>query len=243
VAVEEPLEIRIETRSIAVVMRTPGQDEELAAGFVLSEGILRQRSALKAIQRHPRNKLGNVVDVFLADGLKLDLERFTRHVFASSSCGICGVATIEAVRRQFPKIVDRTPVRAATIQGLGAKLADAQEGFTATGGVHAAALFTSEGRLLVLREDIGRHNAVDKVIGRLFLDGVLPVPGGVLWVSGRASFEILQKALAARIPVIASVGAPSSLAIELAQANGQTLVGFLRDGRFNVYAGPRRLRK
>lgn len=243
VAVEEPLEIRIETRSIAVVMRTPGHDEELAAGFVLSEGILRERSALKAVKRHPRNKLGNVVDVFLADGLKLDLERFTRHVFASSSCGVCGVATIDAVRRQFPRMQDRTPVQGAVLQGLGASLGNAQEGFTATGGLHAAALFTPEGRLLVLREDIGRHNAVDKVIGRLFLDGVLPVPGGVLWVSGRASFEILQKALAAQVPVIASVGAPSSLAIELARANGQTLVGFLRDGRFNVYAGPRRLRK
>jgi len=242
VAVEEPLEIRIETRSIAVVMRTPGHDEELAAGFVLSEGILRERSALRGVKRHPRNKLGNVVDVFLADGLKLDLERFTRHVFASSSCGLCGVATIDAVRRQFPKIVDRTRVPAAMLHGLGARLGGVQEGFSATGGLHAAALFASDGRLLVLREDIGRHNAVDKVIGRMFLDGLLPVAGGVLWVSGRASFEILQKALAAQIPVIAAVGAPSSLAIELAQANGQTLVGFLRDGRFNVYAGPRRLR-
>lgn len=242
VAVEEPLEIRIETRSIAVVMRTPGHDEELAAGFVLSEGILRQRSALKAVKRHPRRAMANVVDVFLADGQAVDLERFTRHVFASSSCGLCGVATLDAVRRQFPRIRDRTPVSASMIRELPMRLAAVQEGFSATGGLHAAALFASDGRLLVLREDVGRHNAVDKVVGRLLLDDALPVSGGVLWVSGRASFEILQKALAATIPVVAAVGAPSNLAIELAQANGQKLIGFLRDGRFNVYSGPRRLR-
>lgn len=242
VAVEEPLEIRIETRSIAVVMRTPGHDEELAAGFVLSEGILRDRASLRAVKRHPRNKLGNVVDVFLAEGMNLNLDRFTRHVFASSSCGLCGVATIDAVRRQFPKVSDRTPVSVSVIQSLGSRLRSVQEGFAATGGLHAAALFAADGNLLVLREDIGRHNAVDKVVGRMFLDERLPVPGAVLWVSGRVSFEILQKALAAQIPVVVAVGAPSSLAIELAQANGQTLVGFLRDGRFNVYAGPRRLR-
>ncbi len=242
VAVEEPLEIRVETRSIAVVMRTPGHDEELAAGFVLSEGILRDRAALRSVKPHPRNKRGNVVDVYLADGLKLDLARFTRHVFASSSCGLCGVATLEAVRRQFPRVRDRTPVSVSMLRELGARLGSVQEGFAATGGLHAAALISPEGRLLAMREDVGRHNAVDKVVGRLFLDGLLPVVGGVLWVSGRASFEIVQKALAAGVPVVAAVGAPSSLAIDLAQANGQTLVGFLRDGRFNVYAGPRRLR-
>ncbi|MGE3312890.1 MAG: formate dehydrogenase accessory sulfurtransferase FdhD, partial [Limisphaerales bacterium] len=234
--------IRVETRSIAVVMRTPGHDEELAAGFLLSEGILRDRAALRSVRPHPRNAHGNVVDAHLADGVKVDLSRFTRHVFASSSCGLCGVATLEAVRRQFRKVVDRTPVSIATMRELAGRLGSLQEGFAATGGLHAAALVAPDGRVLAMREDVGRHNAVDKVVGRLFLDGLLPVAGGVLWVSGRASFEIVQKALAAGIPVIAAVGAPSSLAIDFARANGQTLVGFLRDGRFNVYSGPRRLR-
>ena len=242
VAVEEPLEIRIETKSIAVVMRTPGHDVELAAGFVLAEGIAKDRQALRAVKPLPRNRQGNVVDVFLADGFEVDLGRFTRHVFASSSCGLCGVATIEAVRRQFPRIRDPERVSAAVLRGLADRMREVQEDFAVTGGLHAAAVFAADGRLLVHREDVGRHNAVDKVVGRLLLDDALPVPGGVLWVSGRASFEIVQKALAAGLPVVAAVGAPSSLAIDLARANGQTLIGFLRDGRFNVYSGPRRLR-
>lgn len=240
-AVEEPLEIRVDTRSLAVVMRTPGHDEELAAGFLLSEGVLSTRASLGAIRRHPRNSLGNVLDVFLAEGHAIEWERFTRHVFVSSSCGLCGTSTLEAVRRQFPRIRDRNRVLADEIQRLPERVRAAQVGFSATGGSHAAALFDGEGRLRVLREDVGRHNAVDKVIGRLFLDGDLPLPGAVLWVSGRASFELVQKALAAGIPTLAAVGAPSSLAVELARRNGQTLVGFLRDDRFNVYAGSARI--
>jgi len=241
VAIEEPLEIRVDTRSLAVVMRTPGHDDELAVGFLLSEGVLTSRAALHAIRRHPRNESGNVLDVFLTDGLAPDLDRFTRHVFVSSSCGLCGAATVDAVRRQFPRIRDRTRIPAEAISLLSERVRSAQIGFASTGGSHAAALFDGEGRLRVLREDVGRHNAVDKVIGRLFLDEALPVPGAVLWVSGRASFELVQKALAAGIPTLVAVGAPSSLAVELARKNGQTLVGFLREDRFNVYAGRGRI--
>lgn len=241
VAVEEPLEIRVETRSIAVVMRTPGHDEELAVGFLVSEGILRDVSELRAIRPHPRNRAGNILDVFLADGSAVDVARLTRHVFASSSCGLCGVATIGAVRRQFPKITDRHRISAASLLAMPERLRPFQSAFASTGGLHAAAVLDRNGALLALREDVGRHNAVDKVVGRLVLDRRLPEPGSVLWVSGRASFELVQKALAARIPILAAVGAPSSLAVEFAKASGQTLIGFLRDGRFNVYAGPGRI--
>ena len=242
-AVEEPLEIRVDTRSLAVVMRTPGHDDELAAGFLLSEGVLASRAALRSVRRHPRNASGNVLDVFLAEGQAPDLDRFTRHVFVSSSCGLCGTATVDAVRRQFPRIRDRSRISPEAIRQMSERVREAQVGFASTGGSHAAALFDREGRLRVLREDVGRHNAVDKVIGRLFLDDALPVAGAVLWVSGRASFELVQKALAAGIPTLVAVGAPSSLAVELARKNGQTLVGFLRGDRFNVYAGPGRIAK
>lgn len=242
VAVEEPLEIRVETRSIAVVMRTPGHDDELAAGFLLSEGIVNGVGDVRAVRPHPRNRAGNVVDVFLADGVVADLGRFSRHVFVASSCGLCGVTTVDAVRRRHARVRDRAGVSVGLLRGMAGRMAEVQAGFAVTGGLQAAAVFGAGGGMLLHREDVGRHNAVDKVIGRLLLDGALPVAGGVLWVSGRASFEIVQKALAAGIPVVAAVGAPSSLAIELARAGGQTLVGFLRNGRFNVYAGPGRLR-
>lgn len=242
VAVEEPLEIRVETQSIAVVMRTPGHDAELAAGFALSEGIVRDSAGLRAVKPHPRNRDGNVVDVFLGADAAVDPRRFTRHVFASASCGLCGVTSIQAVRRRFPRIRDARRVSASVLRSLPDRVGEVQEGFAATGGLHAAAAFSPDGELLLHREDIGRHNAVDKVVGRLLLDGALPLAGGILWVSGRASFEIVQKALAARVPVVAAVGAPSSLAIDLARAGGQTLIGFLRNGRFNVYSGPRRVR-
>jgi FdhD protein len=236
-AVEEPLEIRVDTRSVAVVMRTPGHDEELAAGFLLTEGLVKQREHICEIRCDPRNKAGNVVDVFLAPDVTVDFARLTRHVFAASSCGLCGKTSIAAVRQQFPRVKNRFTVKPETLLGLPDKLRAAQTTFAATGGLHAAGLFTREGELLCLREDIGRHNAVDKVLGRAMLDGAMPLDRHILLVSGRASFEILQKALAGGVAFIAAVSAPSSLAVEFARANGQTLVGFLRDGRFNIYAG------
>jgi FdhD protein len=171
----------------------------------------------------------------------VDFGRLTRHVFAASSCGLCGKASIQAVRSQFPRIRQRFRISAPVLNGLSAKMAAAQATFSRTGGLHAAAIFTGDGELVALREDVGRHNAVDKLLGRALLDGQLPLAGRLLLVSGRTSFEILQKALAGGLAVVAAVGAPSSLAVEFARANGQTLVGFLRDGRFNVYAGASRI--
>lgn len=241
VAAEEPLEIRVETRSVSVTLRTPGHDDELAAGFLLSEGLLRQRSDLRAIRPYPRNEAGNVVDVFLGEAVHCDFASLTRHVFASSSCGLCGTASIQALRRRFPPIAEHFEVAPQTLLSLPDQLRAAQAGFSVSGGLHAAALFSPEGRLWVVREDVGRHNAVDKVIGRRFLDGAVPTEPAVLMVSGRVSFELVQKALAAGIGLIAAVSAPSSLAVEFARESGQTLVGFLREGRFNVYAGPQRI--
>lgn len=241
VALEEPLEIRVDTRSVAVVMRTPGHDEELAAGFMVSEGLLQSRDQLSTLRPHPRNRAGNVVDVFLKPEVTVDFAALTRHVFAASSCGLCGKASIRALRGRFHKVSSGRKISAAELLSLPARMAAAQETFSRTGGLHAAALFDESGNLQALREDVGRHNAVDKLLGRALLDGQLPLAGKVLLVSGRTSFEILQKALAGGIPVIAAVGAPSSLAVEFARENGQTLVGFLRDGRFNVYAGADRI--
>ena len=181
------------------------------------------------------------MDVLLAPDVTVDFARLTRHVFASSSCGLCGKASIAAVRGQFPRVRSRVTVAAETLLALPEKMRATQTTFAATGGLHAAALFTADGELLLLREDVGRHNAVDKVLGRAFLDGLLPLGRHVLLVSGRTSFEILQKALAGGVAVVAAVSAPSSLAVEFARANGQTLVGFLREGRFNVYAGEKRV--
>jgi FdhD protein len=241
VAAEEPLEVRVETRPVAVIMRTPGHDEELAAGFLVSEGLLRERSQLREIRPYARNSEGNVLDVHLADGVALDLASLSRHVFASSSCGLCGRTTIAAVRRQFPRLRDRFAVTPEVLAGLPDRLRYGQSAFAETGGLHAAALFDSTGGLRSLREDVGRHNAVDKVIGRGFLDGGLPLRGMVLLVSGRVSFEIVEKALAAGVALVAAVSAPTGLAVELARKSGMTLVGFLRNGRFNVYSGAGRI--
>jgi FdhD protein len=234
-AVEEPLEIRVDTRSISVTMRTPGHDEELAAGFLVTEGLVRRRKDIRAIKRYQRNEPKNVLDVFLARGTKIDFARLTRHVFASSSCGLCGKATIETVHQHFKPIRRAPRVRSATLKRIAAHLSSVQETFAQTGGLHAAAIYTTDAELVIAREDVGRHNAVDKVIGHGFLTGLLPFDRHILLVSGRASFEILQKALAARIPIVAAVSAPSSLAAEFAESSGQTLVGFLRDSRMNVY--------
>lgn len=241
-AVEEPLEIRVDTRPVVVTMRTPGHDEELAAGFLATEGLVHGGADILRLAGSPRNAAGNVLDVFLNPGVRVDYEQLTRHVYASSSCGLCGRATIAAVHRRFQRLKTDFRLRASVLRRLPERLRQEQAAFELTGGLHAAGLFDARGRLLVLREDVGRHNAVDKVLGHALLAGHWPLSRHVLLVSGRASFEILQKALAARIPVVAAVSAPSSLAVEFARRSGQTLVGFLRDDRMNLYAHPRRIR-
>jgi len=239
---EEPLEIRVRGRAVSVTMRTPDHDDELAAGFLATEGMIRRREDVLRIEPCERNENGNLVNVVLAPDVPVDFERLTRHVFASSSCGLCGKATIDAVRGQFAAITSDVVVDAHTLLSLPERMRGAQSTFDRTGGLHAAAIFTVDGELLVLREDVGRHNAVDKVVGHALLNEELPLDRHVLMVSGRTSFEILQKALAARIPVVAAVSAPSTLAADFARDSGQTLVGFLRGERMNVYAHERRVR-
>jgi len=241
VAAEEPLEIQVETRPVVVTMRTPGHDPELAAGFLLSEGLIRCREDIVKMAPHVRNASGNVLGVYLDPAVEIDFASLTRHVFASSSCGLCGKASIQSVHRHFKPVRSRVRLRAATLLGLGAKLRGAQTAFDHTGGLHAAAIFDARGRLVVAREDVGRHNAVDKVLGFGLLQGLLPFDRHILMVSGRASFEILQKALAGRIPVIAAVSAPSSLAVQFAEESSQTLVGFLRETTLNIYSRPERV--
>ncbi len=240
---EEPLEIRIEGRSVAVVMRTPGHDRELAAGFVLTEGIVRDGTDIFEITSclTSGDAAGNGIDITLTDPGKFDLTKLSRHVFSSSSCGICGKATIEAAMQQFPPIKNASAVAAQVLLQLPEKLAAAQQTFQRTGGLHACALFDPRGDLILLREDVGRHNALDKLIGHQLLAKKLPLSDCVLLLSGRVSFEMTQKALAAGIAVIAAISAPTSLAIEFARANNQTLIGFLRGETMNVYAGAERL--
>lgn len=241
-AVEEPLEIRVRGRSVAVTMRTPGHDRELAAGFLLTERIIRLRKDLVGIATCTASlEPENTLDVFLKAHVTVDFAALTRHVFATSSCGLCGKATIEAVKQHFPAIDSGLVISANVLAQLPDRMRVAQKAFSQTGGLHAAAIFDAKGKLLVLREDIGRHNAVDKVIGHAFLKSQFPLAAHILLVSGRASFEIMQKALAARLPVVCAVSAPSSLAVEFARANRQTLVGFLRGGTMNLYAGAERV--
>jgi FdhD protein len=250
VAVEEPLEIRVGGRGVAVVMRTPGHDRELAAGFLVTEGMLTRRDDVLDLVRcaepgSPTPGAENIIDVLLAPGAAVDFTRLTRHVFTSSSCGICSKATIEAVRTQFPPLAAPLAPRRGVLAALPARLRAAQTGFARTGGLHAGALFDAEGNLEAVREDVGRHNALDKLIGRAFFAEQLPLSGRILLVSGRVSFELMQKALAAGIPCVAAISAPTTAAVEFAQASGQTLIGFLRpvagEGgagmRMNVYAG------
>jgi FdhD protein len=242
-ALEEPLEIRVRGRSVAVTMRTPGHDRELAAGFLLTERIILQRRDVVEIATCTASlEPQNTLDVFLAPGVEVDFARLTRHVFAASGCGLCGKASIEAVKQHFPPVTSALRIPARDLLRLPARMRDAQKTFSATGGLHAAAIFNAKGKLLVLREDVGRHNAVDKVLGHGFLKAALPYDQHILLVSGRASFEILQKSLAAGIPIICAVSAPSSLAVEFARASGQTLVGFLRNESLNVYTHPERIR-
>ena len=241
-AEEEPLEIRVKGRAVSVTLRTPGHDEELAAGFLLTEGIIRTREDVIGVEPCAHAREGNVVNVVLAPEAKVDFERLTRHVFTSSSCGMCGKATIDSVFQSFGPVTSDVTVDAQTLLALPGRLRQVQATFDRTGGLHAAAVFTNTGELVVAREDVGRHNAVDKVLGYGLLNGLLPYDRHVLLVSGRASFEIMQKALAARLPVVAAVSAPSSLAAEFAENAGQTLVGFLRENRMNVYSHPERVR-
>jgi len=239
---EEPLEIRVHGRSVAVTMRTPGHDRELAAGFLLTERIVSERKHLVEIATCTASlEPQNTLDVFLAPGVDVDFARLTRHVFATSSCGLCGKASIEAVKQHFPPVTTKLTISAATLLEWPARMRKAQAAFAQTGGLHAAAIFDARGKLLLLREDVGRHNAVDKVLGHGFLENLLPFDAHILLVSGRASFEILQKSLAGRIPVVCAVSAPSSLAVEFARASHQTLVGFLREGGMNVYSHPERV--
>ncbi len=250
-AVEEPLEIRLrwetstirEEKTLSVTMRTPGDDLELALGFLVSEGIVRTREhVMDARHCGPAangrdDGTSNVVRVTVASDAGFDPKRLERHFYTSSSCGVCGKTSLDAVRAAAHDALDFCSPRVApeTIHALPARLRAAQATFARTGGLHAAGLFDSSGALLVLREDVGRHNAVDKVVGERLRAGALPLRDTVLLVSGRASFELVQKAVMAGIGVLAAVGAPSSLAVELARAEGLTVLGFVRDGHFNVY--------
>src|SRR5213593_4384802 len=231
--IEEPLEIRVGRKPIATTMRTPGHDEELAAGFLLSEGIVRDRDQIASVIAGGDNR----VVVAFTDGVKLKLNSTKRFGTISSSCGLCGKTSIDAIRQNFPPITSKAiRIDIETLLSLPEKLRNAQSDFARTGGIHAAGIFDVKGELKVAREDIGRHNAVDKAIGRAFLDGRLPLDEHLLLVSGRASLEIIQKALAAGIPVIAAVSAPSTLAVSFARQGNQTLIGFLRPPSFNIYA-------
>ncbi len=232
VAVEEPLEIRISGRPVAVTMRTPGHDEELALGFCLSEGLLPTAARL------PDDLAANAVEV---EAPEFDPDRLQRSFYTSSSCGVCGKGALEAVAVEAPRVESSVRVPFSTVVALPERLREAQPSFARTGGIHATGLFDASGALLCAREDVGRHNAMDKVIGRAFLEGLLPLAGAVLCVSGRLSFELVQKAAVAGCPVLVAVGAPSSLAVELAADRGITLCGFVRDGRANVYTEPWRI--
>jgi FdhD protein len=243
-AVEEPLEIRLAGLSVAVTMRTPGDDLDLAAGFLYTEGAIARAEDIAAIHYCPTDDEGsaaNIVNVTPIDAASVDPTRWQRHVYTTSSCGICGRASIDQVRNETPALTSRSSLTPARLYALARALGEVQQLFGATGGLHAAALFDGDDQLVCLREDVGRHNAVDKVIGAALRRGALPLHGHTLLVSSRASFEIVQKALAAGIPAVAAVSAASTLAVDLAREAGMTLVGFLRPepapGRFTVYAG------
>jgi FdhD protein len=232
VAVEEPLEIRIGGRPVAVTMRTPGHDEELALGFFLSEGLQPDSARL------PADLAANVVEV---EAPAFDPERLQRSFYTSSSCGVCGKGALEAIAVEADRVEGGPVVSHRLVAALPDRLRAAQAAFEATGGLHATGLFAADGELLCLREDVGRHNAMDKVVGWAFGAGLLPLAASILCVSGRVSFELVQKAAVAGCPILAAVGAPSSLAVALARDRGITLCGFVRDGRVNVYAEPWRI--
>lgn len=243
-AVEEPLEIRLgfpdgTHKAISITMRTPGDDGELAAGFLFTEGIISSPDQIEQI-RHCGDGT-NTIRVDLHDCLDLDLKRLDRNFYTTSSCGVCGKASIEALATGVKRTESDTKVTPDVIHSLPHRLREAQSVFDTTGGLHASALFEADGGLDIVREDVGRHNALDKVIGAKFLASKTPISNNLLLVSGRASFELVQKALMAGIPILAAVGAPSSLAVELAREYGMTLIGFVRDDRFNIYCGMERV--
>jgi len=248
-AVEDPLEIRMEyggvsartTRSISVTMRTPGRDAELASGFLFTEGIIGSVADINTIT--PNDKNNNILVVSLSVTVSPNIKTLERNFYTTSSCGVCGKASIEAVRTScpFPDTPDGLRIPVEVIYRLPDILRGQQDIFSQTGGLHGCALFDTAGRLLLAREDVGRHNALDKLVGAALQQHMLPLSTGVLMLSGRASFELVQKAIMAGIRVIAAVGAPSSLAVDMAEEGGITLIGFLRGGRFNIYSGAERI--
>jgi FdhD protein len=250
-ATEEPMEIRLITggarQTVAVTMRTPGADFELAAGFLYGEGIVKSPDEIAKISYCVDSDLDaaqqyNIVNVELRGGREYDLRPLERHFYTTSACGVCGKASLEQLElRGCPVALPGPEVSSETLYSLPEKLREAQGLFDATGGLHAAALFDEEGNLLALREDVGRHNATDKLVGWAMLENRLPLSGHIVMVSGRSSFEILQKCLTAGVPFVCAISAPSSLAVDVAREFGMTLVGFLRERRFNVYAGQERV--
>jgi FdhD protein len=255
-ALEEPLEIQVaygpesarEWKTVAITMRTPGHDRELAAGFLVGEGLLCALEQVEAVHlrgpHYGEEGWQHSVRVTLRPGVQLDLARLERNFYTTSSCGVCGKTSMEALEMNFfpPLPAVNWQIDEATVCALPARLREAQAIFEQTGGLHAAGLFTPEGRSVVVREDVGRHNAVDKVVGAQFLAGRGPLSDFVLVVSGRASFELMQKALASGIPMLVAVGAPSSLAVEVAEKFGATLIGFTKPSGFNIYTGEERVR-
>jgi len=239
-AAEEPLEVRLGGERVAVTMRTPGHDTELAVGFLVGEGIVSPAAVAGVTECRSEEGDGGVADVRLRPGARASAG-WQRNFYATSSCGVCGKASIDAIRVSAGPVADGPTITVEVLASLPDRLREAQRVFDRTGGLHAAGLFTPAGDLVTLREDVGRHNAVDKVVGRHALAGNLPLIAHVLLVSGRASFELVQKAVVAGIPMIAAVSAPSTLAVELAEASNATLVGFLRPGGFNLYAGGERI--
>ena len=241
-ATEEPLEIRLtdgtRSRSVAVTMRTPGNDFELAAGFLFAEGIVCSRDSIRGLSVEQNN----VVRVEIAQWQSGLIDRLERHFIVSSACGVCGKGTIDSLRMRAEPVDDDTVFAFDAVRRFPQRMREAQTIFTSTGGLHAAALFAADGSLVALREDVGRHNALDKLVGWALLNGHLPLRACALLVSGRASYELLQKSIVAGIPLVCAVSAPSSLAVDLARAFGVTLLGFLRDERANVYAAPGRIR-
>jgi FdhD protein len=252
VVTEEPLQLLLNGQPLSVVMRTPGKDVELALGLLYSEGIVRSRDEVKLVRMSAESaeaEHGVTVDASLVESNQVDVQliaeprrRPERSMLSSSACGVCGAVMIEDLRRDLAKLPSELTIDPSLLPGFAERLRSGQSVFDRTGGLHAASLFTAAGVLVCLREDVGRHNAVDKVVGRLFLDGRLPAAATVLVVSGRAGYEIVQKSINAGIPIVAAVGAPSSLAVALASEFNQTLVGFLRAERFNVYSAPERLK-